>query len=211
MRHVNCVLKQQGFAPFGFFASISAEVEPTRRKSETWLAGSVDRDQPARANRGVGLASRLVWLQQERNHPEVTSSRGTLEITHGRPAHVLLGLTPIGPDSSWSKSARFSMSRLVAAVVAFLIAAPVLARGQVIIISAGTTGVDQTVNFPAGSQAPPRDTAQSAKPGTATLRGRVFAADTGQPMRRAQVRITSTAAPGKSPPHVRNRAAASGA
>jgi hypothetical protein len=96
------------------------------------------------------------------------------------------------------------MSRLAAAVVgAFLIAAPVLARGPVIIMSAGTTSVDQTVDFPAGSQAPPRDTAQSAKLGTATLRGRVFAADTGQPMRRAQVRITSTAAPGPQPPENR--------
>jgi hypothetical protein len=38
-------------------------------------------------------------------------------------------------------------------------------------------------------QMPPRDNAQPVKPGTATLRGRVVAADTGQPLRKAQVRI----------------------
>jgi hypothetical protein len=38
-------------------------------------------------------------------------------------------------------------------------------------------------------QMPPRDNAQPATPGTATLRGRVVAADTGQPLRKAQVRI----------------------
>jgi hypothetical protein len=38
-------------------------------------------------------------------------------------------------------------------------------------------------------QMPPRDGAQPAKPGTATLRGHVVAADTGQPLRKAQVRI----------------------
>ena len=38
-------------------------------------------------------------------------------------------------------------------------------------------------------QMPPRDNAQPAKPGTATIRGRVLAADTGQPLRKAQVRV----------------------
>ena len=38
-------------------------------------------------------------------------------------------------------------------------------------------------------QMPPRDNAQPVKPGTATLRGHVVAADTGQPLRKAQVRI----------------------
>jgi protocatechuate 3,4-dioxygenase beta subunit len=38
-------------------------------------------------------------------------------------------------------------------------------------------------------QMPPRDNAETAKPGTATLRGHVVAADTGQPLRKAQVRI----------------------
>ena len=40
-------------------------------------------------------------------------------------------------------------------------------------------------------QMPPRDNASSTKPGTATLRGHVVAADTGQPLRKAQVRIFS--------------------
>ena len=39
-------------------------------------------------------------------------------------------------------------------------------------------------------QIPARDGQQPAKPGTATLRGRVIAADTGEPLRKAQVRIT---------------------
>src|SRR2546430_5373237 len=40
-------------------------------------------------------------------------------------------------------------------------------------------------------QAPPRDNAHPAKTGTATLRGHVVAADTGQPLRKAQVRISA--------------------
>ena len=48
-----------------------------------------------------------------------------------------------------------------------------------------------TVQTPPGmpGQAPPRDSAQPAKTGTATLRGHVVAADSGQPLRKAQVRI----------------------
>ena len=48
-----------------------------------------------------------------------------------------------------------------------------------------------TVQTPPGmpGQAPPRDNAQPAKAGTATLRGRVVAADSGQPLRKAQVRV----------------------
>ena len=42
---------------------------------------------------------------------------------------------------------------------------------------------------PPGPQGPPRDNAQPAKAGTATLRGHVVAADTGQPLRKAQVRV----------------------
>src|SRR4051794_16903742 len=38
---------------------------------------------------------------------------------------------------------------------------------------------------------PPRDNAQAARPGKSTLRGHVVAADSGQPLRRAQVRVTS--------------------
>src|SRR6266852_3248111 len=40
-------------------------------------------------------------------------------------------------------------------------------------------------------QMPPRDPTQPAKAGTATLRGHVVAADTGQPLRKAQVRIVA--------------------
>ena len=53
------------------------------------------------------------------------------------------------------------------------------------------------IDMPAGVQGvampmpqmPPRDNASTTKPGTATLRGHVVAADTGQPLRKAQVRI----------------------
>ena len=51
---------------------------------------------------------------------------------------------------------------------------------------------------PAGSaqpatplQGPPRDNTQPAKTGTATIRGHIVAADSGQPLRKAQVRIVS--------------------
>jgi hypothetical protein len=40
-------------------------------------------------------------------------------------------------------------------------------------------------------QMPPRDNAQPAKPGKSTLRGHVVAADSGQPLRKAQVRVMS--------------------
>jgi len=79
-----------------------------------------------------------------------------------------------------------------------------------------TSGFGQQVIFrtdmPAGVQGvappmPPRDPTQPAKTGTATLRGHVVAADNGQPLRKAQVRImapelrenrlTSTDADGK--------------
>ncbi len=48
-----------------------------------------------------------------------------------------------------------------------------------------------TVQAPPGApgQAPSRDNAQPAKVGTATLRGHVVAADSGQPLRKAQVRV----------------------
>ena len=47
------------------------------------------------------------------------------------------------------------------------------------------------VQTPPGApgQAPPRDNAQPVKVGTATLRGHVAAADSGQPLRKAQVRV----------------------
>src|SRR3989440_9881660 len=42
---------------------------------------------------------------------------------------------------------------------------------------------------PPQPQMPPRDSPQATQPGTAVIRGRVVAADTGQPLRKAQVRI----------------------
>ena len=47
----------------------------------------------------------------------------------------------------------------------------------------------QTPPSTAVPQGPPRDNAQPAKAGTATLRGHVVAADSGQPLRKAQVRV----------------------
>jgi protocatechuate 3,4-dioxygenase beta subunit len=52
--------------------------------------------------------------------------------------------------------------------------------------------LSSTVTFAQPPQAPPRDNAQPPKAaGTATIRGHVVAADTGQPLRKAQVRIVS--------------------
>jgi hypothetical protein len=48
-----------------------------------------------------------------------------------------------------------------------------------------------------GPQAPARDRrAEDLKPGTATIRGQVVAADTGAPLRRAQIRVFNTSGPG---------------
>jgi Carboxypeptidase regulatory-like domain len=60
-----------------------------------------------------------------------------------------------------------------------------------------------TFSAPTGrqpGQVPPRD-AQPSKPGTAVLRGLVMAADLGQPLRKAQIRLTSNgpSAPGQPP------------
>jgi protocatechuate 3,4-dioxygenase beta subunit len=69
--------------------------------------------------------------------------------------------------------------------------------GLVLVPALGLAQPTLTVQFPAGApgppppQAPPRDPTQPAKTGTATLRGHVVAADTGQPLRKAQVRITA--------------------
>jgi hypothetical protein len=49
----------------------------------------------------------------------------------------------------------------------------------------------QGIPMPQLPQMPPRDNAGPAKPGKSTLRGHVVAADSGQPLRRAQVRVTS--------------------
>ena len=49
----------------------------------------------------------------------------------------------------------------------------------------------------AGPQAPARDRrADEVKPGTAAIRGQVVAADTGVPLRRAQIRVINTSGPG---------------
>jgi protocatechuate 3,4-dioxygenase beta subunit len=88
------------------------------------------------------------------------------------------------------------MRRLAAVVGPFLMAPVLLAQGQVVVGISGEAGstVIQggVVGGVAPGQTPTRDNAQPARPGTATLRGRVFAGDTGQPLRKAQVRINST-------------------
>jgi len=60
--------------------------------------------------------------------------------------------------------------------------------------AAQTTFTAQAPGFPAqmppqGGRPPQPNAAADQPPGTATLRGHVFAADTGQPLRKAQVRI----------------------
>jgi hypothetical protein len=83
------------------------------------------------------------------------------------------------------------MTRLLAAVVGSILAAPVLpVQDAFVPLSRGGQTVS-AVPKGAARHAPPRDAQRSANPGTATLRGRVFAADTGQPLRKAQIRITS--------------------
>jgi protocatechuate 3,4-dioxygenase beta subunit len=93
------------------------------------------------------------------------------------------------------------MSRAIFGLVALLLLAPSLAftqaTGTVVIQSpdGGTTftGIVQGgVPVPApGGQAPARDTAQPPKVGTSVIRGRAVAADSGQPLRRATVRLMS--------------------
>ena len=90
------------------------------------------------------------------------------------------------------------MPRLCSALVGSLILTTgILASAQVVALS---SGAGQTIVIPPSGQAvpgartppaPPRDNPQT-KPGTATLSGRVFAGDSGQPLRKAQVRITSS-------------------
>ena len=80
------------------------------------------------------------------------------------------------------------MPRVFACLVAVLfVASPSSAQTVTSAPGAAPPGVSQQA-------APPRDSA--VKTGTAILRGRVFAADTSQPLRKAQVRLTATAAPG---------------
>ena len=98
------------------------------------------------------------------------------------------------------------MSRLLVGLLSCLIvgvAGPARAQ-QTLVIPAGGGGFISLSpggdpQFP-GQPAPARDAQQPAQPGTATLRGRVYAADTGQPLRKAQVRITSNAQPAQGQP-----------
>jgi hypothetical protein len=97
------------------------------------------------------------------------------------------------------------MTRLSLWVVG-LVLVPTLGFGQQVIFRADVQPGIQGVVPPMPGM-PPRDPALPAKTGTATLRGHVVAADTGQPLRKAQVRImapelrenrlTSTDADGK--------------
>ena len=72
--------------------------------------------------------------------------------------------------------------------------------------SAVTTaqGADAAPGQPPGAAAPRDRNNQRIKKGTATVRGRVTAADTGQPLRKARVRITRTDANGPELPRVAN-------
>ncbi len=72
-------------------------------------------------------------------------------------------------------------------VVLLVLAAATSARGQTVVVQGGAGG--GTVNI-TGAPIPPRDNIPR-KTGTAVLRGRVVAADNGQPLRKAQVRIMS--------------------
>src|SRR5712691_3228051 len=77
------------------------------------------------------------------------------------------------------------MNRVCAYLVAFILL-PALASPQAATFTAQFPGGAPGVPPPQG---PPRDNSQPAKAGTATLRGHVVAADTGQPLRKAQVRV----------------------
>jgi len=80
------------------------------------------------------------------------------------------------------------MTRVCSAILGLLLAAQA-ASAQTVFVP------PVRIEIPAGGQAmpqmPPRDNAQPPKPGKATIRGHVVAADTGQPLRKAQVRISS--------------------
>ena len=70
------------------------------------------------------------------------------------------------------------------------------ARAQTVVLQGGVGGSTAGPADPGGAAAgprrfPPRDTAAPLPGGTATLRGRVTAADSGRPLRRALVRVSS--------------------
>jgi hypothetical protein len=100
------------------------------------------------------------------------------------------------PQDFKHELAEVVMKRLVTVfVLSLAIASTLSAQTQVIVAQpdpTGGVGVGSVVGF---AQAPPRDN-QQVKSGTATLRGRVVAADSGQPLRKAQIRIISTVGPG---------------
>src|SRR5262245_36454625 len=87
------------------------------------------------------------------------------------------------PDNDHDTGIEMCMSRVPACVLGILLAWAV-ASAQV----PGAPIPGQPPPFP-GAAAPPRDNPNAAKTGTAILRGRVVAADTGQPLRKAQVRL----------------------
>jgi Carboxypeptidase regulatory-like domain len=87
------------------------------------------------------------------------------------------------------------MARLLAVLVGiFALASTTLAEAQAIFVSSGDSGLFGGVVANPG-QAPKGDN-QQAKSGTATVRGRVVAGDSGQPLRKAQVRIMANISPG---------------
>src|SRR6266581_3324476 len=99
------------------------------------------------------------------------------------------------------------MRRLVIATLGSLVLGFGITPGaqQIVVAPNGTGTVTSVSIFEAAAgqqpgQVPPRD-AQQLKPGTAVLRGRVMAADLGQPLRKAQIRLMSNgpSAPGQPP------------
>jgi carboxypeptidase family protein len=72
-----------------------------------------------------------------------------------------------------------------------LVLVPAVGFGQPAIDRSDGADGGQPVQQQMPPQAPARDTSQAPKTGTAILRGRVVAADTGQPLRKAQVRIVA--------------------
>ena len=77
------------------------------------------------------------------------------------------------------------MSRAVGCIIAIFLACSTASAQNPGTLTPGQPGASP------GAAAPPRDNPNAGK-GTATLRGHVVAADTGQPLRKAQVRIISS-------------------
>ena len=86
-------------------------------------------------------------------------------------------------------------TRLITILLPF-VAVSILAAQE----PAGPVGRGGQMPFPGGPGGrgrlgmPPRDTTQPPATGTAKITGRIVAADTGTPIRRAQIRVTSTEA-----------------